>query len=139
MDTVDSGKSAEITIVAQKDGGWAELKLEYSWGNSGRNFSVRTLRYRAADNDRSKGNIKIGLVSKEDTGWVELNNDNGIQDGEWHDFVKTLSADGDAKSADIHFNWIYDQAWPNGDINMTGQKTVAYSSSVAMPSGDVPE
>ncbi|MDP9785204.1 hypothetical protein [Pseudomonas fluorescens] len=126
MDTVDTGKGAEITIRAQRDEGWADLKLEYSWAQSGKLFSVKTLSYRAGNNGRSKGNIKIGLVSKGNTGWVELTG-SGVQDGNWHSFVKTLAVDGDAKSADIHFNWIYDQSFPRADINMTGMATKPYA------------
>jgi len=137
MDNIENGKSVEVTIRAQKHEGWADLKLEYSWSSSGRIFSVRTLSYRAGNNRRSKGNIKLGLVSKGNTGWVELTG-RGVQDGLWHNFVETLSVEGDAKSADIHFNWIYDQAFPSGEINMTGMATSSYSSS-AMSSGDMPE
>lgn len=126
MNTVDGEKSTEITIRAQKNEGWADLKLEYFWGGDGKMFSVKTLSYRAGDNGRSKGNIKLKLISKGNTGWVELNNDNGIQNGKWHDFVKTLSVEGDAKSVEIHFNWIYDQSFPRSDINMTGMATSYY-------------
>lgn len=124
----ESGKNTETSIKAQIGEYWAELKLEYSWNSDGSLFSVKTLSYIAKSNGRSKGNIKLGLVSRGNTGWHPLT-DSGIQDGAWHSFVKTLAVEGNANFADIHFNWIYDQAFPSADVNMTGQKKVSYPSS----------
>ncbi|ROM72410.1 hypothetical protein BK654_27565 [Pseudomonas brassicacearum] len=135
MDNVEKG--TQITVTAKKDGVEAELKLEYVWLESGK-FLVSTISYRTYDNKRSKGNIKVGLVSKDDTGWVELTK-KGIQDGKWHAFNAQVSVEGNGESADIHFNWVYDQQWPRPEINMTGMETVRHPSAGATPPGDISE
>lgn len=122
--SVDNETSSIVTIRASGSDAWAEIELEYSWSSTGTLFSIRTKRVRAADNGRSKGNIKLALVSAVDTGWKEMNDDDGVQNGQWYTFDTTLSVAGNNKEATIHFNWIYDQAFPRKDINMTGQKTV---------------
>jgi hypothetical protein len=118
-------KTKSRTIVSARGGGAvAEVELEYWWASDGSSFSIHTLRVRASDNGRSSGNIKMALVSAVDTGWKEMNNDDGIQDGQWHALDKNLSVAGKNQEATIHFNWVYDQKFPNGDINMTGSLAV---------------
>jgi len=138
MNTIQNEKGTVTTIRAERSGAWAEIKLECFWSGDGKTFTVTTNSYRALNNGRSKGNIKLGLVSKDNTGWKELTG-SGVQDGKWHDFIQSLSVAGDAKSADIHFNWIYDQKFPDGDISMTGMNTVSFSAAMSMPPGDVSE
>ncbi|MGD8220600.1 hypothetical protein [Pseudomonas thivervalensis] len=113
-----------VTITASRDGVEAKLKVDYSWSPSGNQFSVITQQYWAMNNDRSSGNIKVGLNSKGDTGWRELTG-SGKQDGQWHDFVHPLTVEGNSSSAVIHFNWVYDVKG-RPDINMTGQHTVRF-------------
>ncbi|QXI54655.1 hypothetical protein [Pseudomonas alvandae] len=108
-----------VIVEAERDGQWAQLSLEYSWSENGTMFTVRTINYIASNNGRSEGNIKLALVSAGDTGWRQLTG-SGIQDGKWHEFGHTVSVQGNNRTAVIHFNWIYDQAWPRNDINMTG-------------------
>ncbi|WP_148051269.1 hypothetical protein [Pseudomonas brassicacearum] len=112
-------------IRAKKNQYWADIELDGFWRESGGEFAVKTVRYRSVKNGRREGNIKLGLVSKEDTGWEELTG-NAIQDGEWHDFEHELSVKGDAKEAIIHFNFIYDRKG-DPDINMTGADTSFYN------------
>lgn len=123
MSTETSGKL--VTITASRSGYSAWLEVEYGWSVDGKQFYVHTKRYKADYNGRSGGNIKLKLVSKDETGWEELNNDDGVQDGQWHDFVKQKTVAGNAKSAIIHFNWIYDLKGYQ-DPNMTGAATVTF-------------
>ncbi|WP_148053154.1 hypothetical protein [Pseudomonas brassicacearum] len=120
-----SESRANITIRAAESSYWADLEVEYTWSNDGRSLSVKTLRYRAKDNGRKKGNIKLKLVSKGNTGWDQLLNDKGVQDGQWHSFVHTRSVEGNVKGAFIHFNFIYDRDDVK-DVNMTGDVTTLY-------------
>ncbi|MCG6573536.1 hypothetical protein EGM97_02305 [Pseudomonas sp. AF32] len=123
MNTEKSGKL--ITIRAAIGSDYADLEVECGWTSSGNVFYVDTKRYRARNNGRSKGNIKVKLISKGDTDWMVLNNDDGVQDGKWHVLAKQLTVQGNASSAIIHFNWIYDvQGYT--DPNMTGQATVPF-------------
>jgi hypothetical protein len=123
MSTETKGKL--VTITASRDGYSAQLEVEYGWSSDGKMFYVNTKRYKADDNGRSGGNIKLKLVSNGETAWEELNNDDGVQDGQWHDFVKQKTVQGNARSAIIHFNWIYDlKAY--ADPNMTGQANVTF-------------
>ncbi|WP_146206856.1 hypothetical protein [Pseudomonas sp. 43mfcvi1.1] len=103
-------------------GYWADLEVEYRW--TGNRFYVDTKRYRAAKNDRTSGNLKVGLVSGAgNTGWMALIS-NGNQNGEWHAFVRNLSVEGDGRSGTIYFNWIYDRP-KEDDVNMTGEVNVS--------------
>ncbi|MCE0461990.1 hypothetical protein [Pseudomonas uvaldensis] len=133
MDSNERG--TQITVTAKKDGVEAELKLEYFWLDNGK-FMVSTISYTAYDNKRSKGNIKLGLVSKGNTGWKELTK-NGVQDGKWHTLEADVVVEGNGKTADIHFNWVYDQQWPRPEINMTGMKTVSHPSAATTPPSEV--
>lgn len=116
-----------IVIRAAMFPEWADLEVECTWSLGGTTFTAKTLRYLARDNNRRKGNIKMGLVSQGDTGWIELNNDDGIQDGEWHAFERSLSVAADARLATVHFNWIYDNFLT--DLNMTGRQEVRFGKS----------
>lgn len=125
VDATQTGEARNtVTIRAEKDGYWADLEVEYTWSANGQLFTVKTLQFRARDNDRNEGNIKLGLVSGGDTGWDELT-EWATQDGEWHSFVYTRSVAGNVNDAVIHFNFIYDRAGVS-DVNMTGQARVEY-------------
>jgi hypothetical protein len=120
-------RATPTVIRAEKDGHWADLELSYEWAKDGSSFNVVTTRYRAQNNDRRSGNIKLKLVSRGDTGWNELNNDDGIQDGQWHAFFGYfLRVDGNQDTATIHFNWIFDND-NDSDTNMTGAETTLFT------------
>ncbi|MEN2393424.1 hypothetical protein [Pseudomonas halotolerans] len=111
-------------IRATKDGYWADLEVEYTWSPNGRLFTVETQRFRASGNGRNEGDIKLGLVSENDTGW-KLLTEHATQDDDWHTFVHSLSVAGNAQDGVIHFNFIYDRKGV-GDVNMTGQVRVEH-------------
>lgn len=123
---LDDAHVSSVTITARESGysEWAYLEVEYSWDPLGRFFSMFTKSYRATDNGRSSGNIKLGLVSAVDTGWLERKK-NGIQDGYKHTYEDSLSVTGNADFAVMHFNWIYDRNNVR-DLNMTGQQRVEF-------------
>ncbi|WP_431481377.1 hypothetical protein [Pseudomonas thivervalensis] len=136
----ETGEARGTEIIrAAKDGYWADLEVEYTWSANGLLFTVKTLQFRASSNGRTSGNIKLGLVSADDTGWDELTK-RATQDGKWHSFVNTRSVAGDAKDAVIHFNFIYDRDNVK-DVNMTGQKKVAFAAGspiiTSPPSGAI--
>ncbi|TWC20445.1 MULTISPECIES: hypothetical protein [unclassified Pseudomonas] len=122
----DVGETRAIRTLRASSGAayWAELELNYIWSGNGKTFTVETMRFRAADNGRTSGNIKLGLVSAGDTGWDELET-RATQDGQWHTFVKSRFVAGNVDHAIIHFNFIYDRAG-TGDKNMTTQERVEY-------------
>lgn len=103
---------------------WAELELNAIWSGNGKTFTVETIRFRAADNGRTGGDIKLGLVSAVDTGWDHLEK-HATQDGQWHTYVKSRSVAGNVDHAIIHFNFIYDRD-DTTDKNMTAQAGVEY-------------
>jgi hypothetical protein len=94
MSTEAKGKL--VTITASRSGYSAQLEVEYGWSSDGKMFYVNTKRYKADDNGRSEGNIKLKLVSNGETAWEELEN-KGVQDGQWHDFVKQKTVPGNAR------------------------------------------
>lgn len=117
--------NGEITIRAGTDNRWAEIEMLYEWSSGGNLLTVTTRQYRAKDNGGRSGNIRLSLVSKGDTGLVELSDDDAVQDGEWHDLVKSLSVEADAKQVVVHFSYIYDTAGLP-DAVITGDADLQY-------------
>ncbi|MCQ6256978.1 hypothetical protein [Pseudomonas sp. Q11] len=125
MGTETAGKVVVVTAALYQFE--AKMEVEYEWSPSGNILYMSTKRYWATNNGLSRGNIKMGLASENagNTNWVELNNDNGIQDGQWHAFVKHLTVDANSRSATIYFNWQYDVDG-RPDPNMTGHVDVTF-------------
>lgn len=113
----DSNETRDLVIMRVAQGSyWAELEMFDVWGlPDRRTFIVSVARYRA-ENNGGEGNIRLRLVSEEDTGWVELN-DSAIQDGQWHPFSRKVSVAANAKHAVIHFGFIYRNQ--EGEVDMT--------------------
>lgn len=127
-----------VTIHAEKGRYWAELEVEYWWSLGGETFTVKTMRYRAANNGRRKGNIHLAIHSASSSGWNELNDDDAVQDGAWRSLVRQYSVRGNSSNAEIEFSFIYDIA--NSDDENLEKKVLARfvrTPWISSPSGPI--
>lgn len=98
---------------------WAILEVYPIWAVDGSIFTLQVSRYRAEDNGRTSGNILVKVIGSSESSWMELNNDDAIQDGRWHALVRVIPITDFApnRSVTVVFHYIYDRK-NTSDVHM---------------------
>lgn len=103
--------TGQVYLEARGTERWANFNSTYEWASDGRSFKLKGVEYSAMDNGRRKGNVYIGLSSTvAETGYVELTNDNAVQDGKWHGLSAQPSVRANGGTVKVWFKYTYDNA-----------------------------
>lgn len=117
--------TGEVFIEAKNGHRWANFTAAYEWSPAGTHFALKNSKYSAIANGSRKGNVEIGMKSAGDTGYVELTNDDAIQDGNWHNTNRDLAVSGNASSVEIWYAYTYDMG--GGDPKLMGYAKLDYT------------
>lgn len=117
-----------LKVSRDNDDYWAELEVRFSWSASGDLFTCEAQRYRARNNGNKRGNVYLSLSSSGSWGYVELTNDDAIQDGEWHTISGGGSVAGNFNYAWINFKFLYHRK-STRDVEMS----VGYQKGFTIP------
>ncbi|MFW9078178.1 hypothetical protein ACOI9X_02695 [Pseudomonas sp. P2757] len=112
-----------VTITASKGGYSATLRAECWWNYAATDFTFRTLWYKATDNGRDAGNVRVLIEAGGSDKWEEELIDNAVQDGQEKTLVmaRTIAARG--TTARCVFGYEYDT--PGTDTDMHDQVIVS--------------
>lgn len=117
--------TGEVFIEAKEGHRWANFTAAYEWSPDGTHFALKNSKYSATDNGSRKGNVEIGMQSAGNTGYVELTNDNAIQDGNWHNTNRNLAVSGNASWVKIWYAYTYDMG--GSDPKLFGYTELNYT------------
>ncbi|MCW1243938.1 hypothetical protein OC610_05935 [Pseudomonas sp. SAICEU22] len=128
--SLPAGLTGQIFIQAMGSTGspWANFMADYAWSPDGGTFRLTQPNYSAQNNGSSKGNVYIQLVSAADTGYVELTNDDAIQDGAWHPLNRTAQVSGNSNSVNVKFKYTYDRS--GDDPHIYGERAILFDVPV---------
>jgi hypothetical protein len=115
------GLFTKLSINLTHPLGWsAGFELEYTFRPDGFGFTCHAKRYRASNNGRRSGNVILGFDSLGMWGPHELTNDDGRQDGQWHDIHGGGTVFANRQNAFIYFRYTYDLWGPDSWISIKG-------------------
>ncbi|QGA51773.1 hypothetical protein [Pseudomonas brassicacearum] len=127
-DDIDGGDerarmNGRTIIRATKDGYWADYELDHTWSADGSTFTLRSSRYRAADNGRTSGNAFAKVITLVDPEWTALTGDDAVQDEQWRGLAKVITVNSykPDHSVTVGFYFIYDRRGVE-DVHMYGYK-----------------
>lgn len=113
-------------LLQARDGSlWSNFLATYQWSPDGTLFAITTSQYSATNNGSRKGNVNIRLVSADDTGYVELTDDDAIQDGQYHNTKRGTQVRGNARSVLVKYRYTYDTSL--GDPHLFADQNVSYA------------
>lgn len=100
--------TGEVFLQAVNGSLWANFTALYAWSSDGKSFELRRPKYSAKSNGRRSGNVYISLKSAVETGYQELTDDDGIQDGNWHEINQTIAVRGNSDFVEVYYKYTYD-------------------------------